>query len=41
MCNLYRIGAHSQYQTGRLLFIEDDIILLGVEVILSGLRHTR
>jgi hypothetical protein len=33
---LYGIGARSPFQTVRL-FTEDDIILLGVEVILSGL----
>jgi hypothetical protein len=32
----YGIGARSPSQTARL-FVEDDIILLGVEVILSGL----
>jgi hypothetical protein len=35
-CNLYETGTRLPYQTVRL-FIEDDIILLGVEVILSGL----
>jgi hypothetical protein len=36
MRNVYEIGTRSPYPTVRL-FIEDDIILLGVEVVLSGL----
>ena len=35
-CNLCEIGSRLPYQTVRL-FIEDDIILLGVEVVSSAL----